>query len=246
MARIISFSSGKGGTGKTVVVANLGAAAARLGRMIAIIDADMPMANLGLVLGLERPKITLHEVLAGEARIEKAVYPGPEGMDIVPSGMSLEMLQKVKLGAMEEVVNTLANGKDAVLIDCPSGLGRDAIFAIKASKEMVLVITPDIAALSDAFRAKMIADRLGVYTLGVVVTRATDGKTDIDVDEIESMLEVPVLGIIPEDARLRKSATVGEPAVTTEPDSPSAKAFKELARVIFLKKPEDKKEGKEN
>ncbi len=109
----------------------MGAAAARLGKRIAIVDADMPMANLGLVLGLERPKVTLHEVLAGEADLSSAIYPGPEGMEIVPSGMSLEMLRKVKLSKMEEVVKVLARGKDAVLIDSPSGLGRDAISPLK-------------------------------------------------------------------------------------------------------------------
>ena len=72
----------------------------------------------------------------------------------------------------EEVVKVLAKGKDALLIDSPSGLGRDAIFAIKASKEMVLVITPDIAALSDAFKAKMIAERLGVKQIGVIMNPA--------------------------------------------------------------------------
>ena len=236
MTRIISFSSGKGGTGKTLVVANLGAAAARLGKRVTIIDADMPMANLGLVLGLERPKVTLHEVLAGEAEISDAIYPGPEGMEIVPSGMSLEMLRKVKLSQMEEVVKVLARGKDAVLIDSPSGLGRDAIFAMKASKETILVITPDIAALSDAFKAKMIAERLGVKPIGVIISRATGKDFDVSEKEIAAMLELPVLAVIPEDSKLRKSATVGEPVVTTEPDSPSAKAFKELTRELFVKK----------
>ncbi|MDP3105741.1 MAG: P-loop NTPase [Candidatus Methanoperedens sp.] len=76
-ARVYTIASGKGGTGKTTATLNIGTALAMLGKKTVILDADIGMANLGLLLGLERCKITLHEVLAGTALIKDAVYDGP-------------------------------------------------------------------------------------------------------------------------------------------------------------------------
>ncbi len=236
MTRIIAFASGKGGTGKTTVVANLGTAAAKLGKKTLILDADIPMANLGLVLGIESQKATLHEVLAGEAKPTKAIYTGPEGVKIVPSGMSLNGLRRVRLSRMSKVVKSLARRRDILLIDGPSGLGHDAVLALKISKELILVITPDIASLSDALKTKIIAEHLRVKPIGVVVSRATDENADISEEEIKSMLELPILAVIPEDPEVRRSASFGEPVVTNKPKSPGAEALMELAKKLFVEK----------
>ena len=68
-ARVYTIASGKGGTGKTTTTLNLGTALAELGKKTAILDADIGMANLALLIGLERSKVTLHEVLSGNANI---------------------------------------------------------------------------------------------------------------------------------------------------------------------------------
>jgi septum site-determining protein MinD len=80
MTKVFTIASGKGGTGKTMTTANLGTALALLGKRTIILDADIGMANLGLVLGLEKSKITLHEVLAGKADISQAIYELPTGL----------------------------------------------------------------------------------------------------------------------------------------------------------------------
>ena len=94
MARVYTIASGKGGTGKTTVTLNLGTSLAMLKKKTVILDADIGMANLGLLIGLEKSKITLHEVLSGSAEIKEAIYKGPEGLMIVPSGLSLRGFQK--------------------------------------------------------------------------------------------------------------------------------------------------------
>jgi MinD-like ATPase involved in chromosome partitioning or flagellar assembly len=90
MSPTIVFGSSKGGTGKTMVVANLGVAMAQLGHNVVLLDADLMMANLGLMLGPDEQKTDLHDVLAGEAQLKDAIFTGPEGVKIVPSGVSLE------------------------------------------------------------------------------------------------------------------------------------------------------------
>ena len=90
MIRAYTITSGKGGVGKTTITVNLGISLALLGRETYILDADIGMANMALVLGMDEIPITLHEVLAGKADIEDAIYDGPGGVKVVPSGISLQ------------------------------------------------------------------------------------------------------------------------------------------------------------
>lgn len=232
MARIIVFASSKGGTGKTTVVANLGVAMAQLGENVVLLDADIMMANLGLMLGLEEREITLHDVLAGGAKLSRAISSGPEGVKVVPSGISLEGIQRARLERLKKVVSELAKKFKFLLIDAPSGLDRDAIVALTMAEEMIIVVTPDIVSLSNAFKTKLIAERLNVKPIGTVITRATGRAVDIPSEGIKSTLELPVLATIPEDPELRRSVALGEPVVTYRPKSPSARGFKKLAAVL--------------
>ena len=237
MARIITFASSKGGTGKTSVVANLGVAMAQLGHKVVILDADITMADLGLMLGMEERKTTLHEVLAGEVELSKAIFEGPRGVKIVPSGVSLNSIQKVKLEHLRGVVRELEKKSKFLLIDAPSGLDRDALTAIELAQEVVLVTTPDIASLSNTLKTKIIAQQLGVKPIGVVITRAENEDIDLSSYEISSMLELPVLTTIPEDPEVRRSAAFGEPVVTRSPKSPAAQEFKKLASTLVKSSP---------
>jgi len=85
-----TITSGKGGTGKTTVTANLGVALAQYGRETCVVDTDIGLANLGLVLGLSETPVTLNDVLTGEAPIQDAIYEGPYGLMVVPGGLSLQ------------------------------------------------------------------------------------------------------------------------------------------------------------
>ena len=229
MARIITFASGKGGTGKTTAVANLGTAMAQLGKKVTILDADVTMANLGMMFGLEEQEVTLHDVLAGGASIDQATYKGPAGVRVVPSSISLESVRRVKLGHLKKAVSELVERTDILLIDSPAGLDLDAITALTLGQELILVVTPDIASLSDALKTKIISENLGVKPIGIVVTRASDKSVDLPINQIESVLDLRVLSVIPEDPEVRRSIALRKPLVFCEPDSPAAQAFMKLA-----------------
>lgn len=232
MARVIVFASSKGGTGKTSVVANVGVAMAQLKQEVVLLDADIMMANLGLLLGLEEQKVTLHDVLAGGAKLSDAISIGPEGVRVVPSGISLEGIQKAKLERLKKVVSELNQKFKFLLIDGPSGLDRDAITAIAMAKEVVLVVTPDIASLSNAFKTKLIAERLNVKSIGVVITRVTGKDFEIPLKKINATMELPILASIPEDPAVRRSVALGEPVIVHSPKSKAARELKKLARTI--------------
>lgn len=229
MTHIITFASGKGGVGKTTLVANMGTAIAQLGKRIVVLDADITMANLGVMFGLEDRKITLHDVLAGEANIFQAIYKGPAGVRVVPSSVSLDGLRKTKFDRLKKAVAKLAKRADIIFIDSPAGLDRDAIAALAVGEKAILVVTPDIASLSDGLKTKIITENLGAKPIGVVITRAADKRVDIPEGKIASVLDLPVLAVIPEDPEVGRSAASSEPVVIYKPKSPAARAFTKLA-----------------
>lgn len=234
MGRIIAFASGKGGTGKTTVIANVAVAASQLGKDVGVLDADIPMANLALVLGLGEQDTTIHEVLAGESDLSEAIYTGAEGVKAVPSGMSLNGVRKADPKGVKDVVKEFSDEVEILLIDCPSGLGEETLMALQLAEELVLVVMPEITSLSDALKTKIVAKRFGVETIGAIISRASeDEDLDVAFQEVESMLETSVLGVIPEDPEIRKSITYGEPVVVRKPKSPSGKGIQKIVSELF-------------
>ncbi|MDK2795191.1 MAG: septum site-determining protein MinD [Archaeoglobaceae archaeon] len=238
MARTITVASGKGGTGKTTITANLGIALTQLGYDVTIVDADITMANLELMLGMEGLPVTLQNVLAGEAKIEEAVYVGPGGVKVIPAGVSLEGLRKANPEKLEEVLTRIIGSTDILILDAPAGLERSAIIAIAAAQELLLIVNPEIASITDGLKTKIVAERLGTKTLGAVINRLTGWGIDMAKSEIEAILETKVIGIIPEDPEVRKSAAFGKPVLLSAPNSPASIAIRELAYAVAGKKKE--------
>jgi septum site-determining protein MinD len=246
MGLSITIASGKGGTGKTAIAANLGVALAQLGKDVAILDADIEMANLELHLGLEGMKFTLHDVLAGEAEVKDIIYEGPSGVKVIPAGISLDGLRKADPDRLEKVLVELLKTTEILIIDAPAGLGRSVVTALAAGQELLLVVNPEISAMSDALKTKIVAKKLGAHILGVILNRAGYDKTDLSVQEVEVILETKVLAVIPEDPEVRRSSAFGQPVVTRSPDSPASTAIKKLAADLVGEEyvpPEVPKEG---
>ncbi|WP_290598117.1 MULTISPECIES: septum site-determining protein MinD [unclassified Archaeoglobus] len=246
MVRTITVASGKGGTGKTTISANLGVALSQLGYDVTIVDADIAMANLELIMGMEGLPITLQNVLAGEARIDEAIYVGPGGVKVVPAGVSLEGLRKANPEKLEDVLTQIMESTDILILDAPAGLERSAVIAIAAAQELILVVNPEIASITDGLKTKIVAERLGTKILGVVVNRITTLGIEMAKNEIEAILEAKVIAMIPDDPEVRKAAAFGKPVVLRSPNSPAAKAIMELAeRIVGGKKKEVAIEARE-
>ncbi len=227
--RSIVFASGKGGTGKTTAVANLGVALAQFGKEVILIDADITMANLSLVLGMEDIPITLHDVLAREADLKDAVYEGPAGVKVIPGGLSLEKIKKAKPERLREVIREISQMADFILIDAPAGLEMTSVTALLIGKELIIVTNPEISAITDSLKTKLIAEKLGTLPLGAILNRVTNEKTELTQEEIEAILEVPVLGVVPEDPEVKRASAYGVPLVIKNPTSPAAISIKQLA-----------------
>lgn len=216
--------------GKTTITLNLGLALAKAGKRVTVVDADLQMANLGILLGVDSTPITLHNVLAGENSIADAVYQGPNGLKYVPAGLSSERLEKIDYSKLPDAVKALAEQNDYVLIDSPPGLGPDAQAAMKSAEELVILMTPEPASLADALKVKQLADRTGTKIAGLVINMSYGDKTEISPADLEAVMDnSKVLAVLPEDREVRRSNALQQPVFVRAPASPFSKAIELLA-----------------
>ncbi len=245
MGRLISVASGKGGVGKTTVTANLGVALAKYGKSTLIVDADIAMANLGLLFGLHSAPITLHDVLIENLDIHEAMYDGPYGAKIVPSGLRHSSYRKVDPDKLKTVLRSVKDEFDFVLVDVPAGVDVTARAAIASTEEVILVTTPDPASLTDVMKMKITAMQLGTKPVGVIVNMRRGEKWEASLRDIENFLEMRILGVIPEDPNVRRSWDIKhpKPVVVLKEDAPASKAFFEIAARMAGVKPKKKRRG---
>jgi len=236
MTRIIVTTSGKGGVGKTTVTANLGMALARLGRKVALVDADFGLRNLDLLLGLEnRVVYTTVEVLAGECRLEQALVKDKRepGLVLLPAAQN-RTKDAVNPEQMQQLVNSLTESYDYVVIDSPAGIEMGFKNAIAGAKEALIVTTPEIAAVRDADRVVGLLEAEGIKKIHLIVNRLRPAMVQVNdmmsVEDVQEILAIPIIGVVPEDERVIVSTNRGEPLVLSENPSLAGKAFDNIAR----------------
>lgn len=231
MCKVYTVASGKGGTGKTTVTANLGVALAMRGKKTMVLDADVRMANLGFILNHFKEEVTLQEVLLGEAEPEQAIYDGPHGLKIVPGGLTLKGIS-CEADDLTEIVERLKSDVDFLLIDSPAGAGDDSAVPLALADEVLMVINADIASLSDAIRTRCLAEQVGTKVTGVIVNRFAGDDIDLSIETIQNSLEAPVVEIINDDSAVRGAISELSPVVLWAPSSQPANAFRRLASKI--------------
>ncbi len=232
MGRIITVASGKGGVGKTTFVSNFVASLSKLGKSVVAVDGNLTTPNLGLHLGVPLYPKTLQDVLAGDARLKQALYQHELGFSIMPADISLRRLTKVTASDLISVLYKLADGFEFVIVDAAAGLGREALAAIDAADELITITNPEMPAMVEALKLGRISEKTDTKNLGVVVNRYRKEKGVPTPDEIKSFLDMDIIGIVPEDSKVRQALAKKQPIVHANPRAPSAKKFKEIASTI--------------
>lgn len=228
----IAIASGKGGVGKTTIAANLGAALAKLGNKVTIIDMDLAMPNLEIITGLRNPPVGLLDVLEGRLGLEHVVYTGPMGTKVIPPGVMLDGYSGDNTEKIRELLKELPLKSDFIILDMPPG--REAVDVLWGEIEALLVANPDKASVLDALNMKVLLEKKGVKVLGAVLNRAEHDERWID--EIERMLETSVVAVIPESKTVKTALESEECFVVAEPESAPSKEIMGLAKEIA---PED-------
>jgi septum site-determining protein MinD len=233
--RVFAVASGKGGVGKTTTAVNLAAAMTEADRSVVLVDYDLGMANVGAVLDIEPADATLHDVLAGDANAMDAVADAPGGFDAMVGGTDIEDFGRADPAKLREVVADLRDEYDVVILDTGGGLSHDTTVPLGVADDVLLVSTPQVAALENTEKTLDLAERVGGDVEGLILTRV--GGSDVDTSAAVEAVDAPLLGSIPEDGAVADSEGAGEPLVTYAPENPAAQSYRELGYELLDESP---------
>jgi septum site-determining protein MinD len=217
-ARRIVITSGKGGVGKTTTTANLGAALAKRGHSVVLVDTDIGLRNLDLVLGVEKRIVfDLVEVVEGRCQVRQALIRDKrfESLSMLPAAQTREKTA-VSEEAMVRVIDELAEMADYILIDCPAGIEHGFRNAVAGAREAIVVTTPEVSAIRDADRVvgKLTERRM---PLRLIVNRIRPEMVKsgdmMSVEDVCQILSAELLGVIPDDEEVIDTTNRGEPIV---------------------------------
>jgi septum site-determining protein MinD len=235
--KVIVITSGKGGVGKTTTCANIGSGLANRGCKTVLIDADIGLRNLDVVMGLEnRIVFDLVNVVEKTCKIRQALIKDKrfENLYLLPAAQTREK-DAVKPEQMIELCNELRKEYDYILIDCPAGIEQGFKNAVAGADQAIVVTTPDVSAVRDADRiigllqAREISEpRLIINRLRPEMVRKGDM---MDISDVNDILAICLLGIVPDDESIITSTNRGEPAVL-DSNSKAGEAFRNIVARI--------------
>ncbi len=237
MGKIIIVASGKGGTGKTTTSANLGAALAARENLVALVDMDMGLRNLDVLLGLENSIVyDISDVIEGACTLDEALIKDTryENLYFIPAPQTRGAAE-LKDEDVHRIWQQLAARFDYCIVDAPAGVDGGFLYAAMSADSAIIVTMPELTALRDADRTISVLEDYGVTDIKVVINRVRADMIDrgimMNMDDCVDMLQVPVLGIIPDDDELIVSYLKGENAIDNE-NSKAGRAFLNVAARI--------------
>ncbi|KAB0268651.1 MAG: minD [Microvirga sp.] len=243
MAKVLVVTSGKGGVGKTTSTAALGAALARSGDKVVVVDFDVGLRNLDLVMGAERRVVfDLINVVQGDAKLAQALIRDKrlENLSILPASQTRDKDALTDEG-VARVLADLREKFDWVICDSPAGIERGATLAMRHADLAVVVTNPEVSSVRDSDRIIGLldsktekAERGERMEKHLLLTRYDPGRAErgemLKTEDILEILSIPLLGIIPESEEVLKASNVGAPVTLNNPDSAPGRAYFDAAR----------------
>lgn len=235
MTRVIVITSGKGGVGKTTMAANIGTALALMGKKVLTIDADIGLRNLDMILGLEnRIVYDIVDVVEGRVLPEKAFVKDKRGLSLylLPAAQTKNK-DAVKPEQMVDIVEKVKDNFDYILIDSPAGIEGGFKTASAPATEVIVVVNPDVSSVRDADRIIGLLESMEKNDIKLVINRIKLHQVKkgemLSVEDIEEILQIPKIGIVPDEEKLVDFTNKGEPIVLNESFA-AAKAIKNIAK----------------
>ncbi len=238
----VTVASGKGGVGKSTISLNLAIALAQRKRRVILLDGDLGLGNINVMLGV-RPEKDLANVIDGDCSIEDAIIKGPWGISILPAGSGYEDMADLGeegRGRLLSALKLLPKYSDALVIDSGAGIGASVLSLALAADVILVVVTPDVASLTDAYSlVKVISRHSDSGRFEAVINRAHSVQAG---EEITAKLrsvakkflnrEIIGLGIIPEDSNVQKALMNRKPLLQAFPKSPASTEIRSIADLL--------------
>jgi len=240
--RFIAVTSGKGGVGKTNIVANLSFSLSELGKKVVVLDADFGLANLDVLLGLT-PRYHLGHVLYGDKDIGEIIVQGPEGIQIIPASSGLQQMSELTLMQRNRLVegfSRLDMGIDYFIIDTAAGVSRNVVHFLVSANEVFVVSAPEPTAIVDAYAIiKIILSEDSEKQIRVIVNSVKQAEDAYEVFcQINSVVkrflnrEVDYLGYVERDNYVQRAVKSQMLVTHRFPNAPASRCFRNLAQQI--------------
>ncbi len=243
-ARIVTITSGKGGVGKTTLVANLGLELARLEREVLMMDGDLGLANLAILFN-QAPKRTLEDVLAGRATLDEVVLPVAEHLKLLPAASGVAQLSELPDEVRERLLGEITQfgtGSDVLLVDTGAGIGGIVQSLVTLADRAFVVTTHEPTALSDAYGLLKTIRRAtpgGGPRLEIIVNMASSHVHARDTHAKLTRLTERFLGfapglaaVIPRDDAVGQAIVRQQPLTRIYPYASATRAIASLARLL--------------
>ena len=246
MAKITVVTSGKGGVGKTTSTAAIGAGLAMRGHKTVVIDFDVGLRNLDVIMGCERRVVFYFiNVIQGEARLKQALITDRrlENLSILAASQTRDK-DALTLEGVGKVLEELSQDFDYILCDSPAGIERGAHLAMYFADEAIVVTNPEVSSVRDSDRViGLLSSKTRRAEQGeepvkphLLLTRFDEGRVArgemMKIEDVEEILSIPLLGIIPESPAVLRASNVGTPVVFDD-KSTAAKAYSDaVSRLV--------------
>lgn len=248
LGKVVAVTSGKGGVGKTFVSANLAAALAKRGLRVLVLDADLGLANLDVVLNLY-PKVTLHDVFTGKAKLEEAIIKAPGGFSVLLAGSGMVEYSRLTpevRGEFLKIMSSMVPHYDIVLLDTGAGISDVVLFAVSLASEVIVVATPEPTSLTDAYATiKVLVGQQKRQTIRMVINqtaRLGDGRAiTVQLQQVLDRfvatepgrpIKLVHMGDIPADTSVRQAVMRRQLLIQSAPGCPASLAVTQLAQKI--------------
>ena len=248
LGKVVAVTSGKGGVGKTFVSANLAAALAKRGMRVLVLDADLGLANLDVVLNLY-PKVTLHDVFTGKAKLEDAIIRAPGGFSVLLAGSGMVEYSRLTPEVRDDflrIMSGLVPHYDIVLLDTGAGISDVVLFAVSLASEVIVVATPEPTSLTDAYATiKVLVGQQKRQVIRMVINqtaRLGDGRAiTVQLQQVLDRfvttepgrpIKLVHMGDIPADPAVRQAVMRRQLLTLSLPGSAAAMAIGQLAQKI--------------
>jgi flagellar biosynthesis protein FlhG len=245
--RVMAVTSGKGGVGKTMLTANLAVLAAKRGKRVLIIDADLGLANVEIVFGA-KPKRHMGDLLSPDVSVDDVLLEVRPSIHILPAASGIHQLTSLAEEDKLRLISTLdglADRFDLVLIDSGAGIGDNVLFFVGIAQEIVLVVTPEPTSLVDAYAAvKVLSQQMGIKDFGVVINSVVDEMAARDVFQklvnlADRFLSVRIrhLGYVTRDENVHRAVMAQKPIADLFSQAPATRALGVIADRLFSMAP---------
>lgn len=241
MAKIIVVTSGKGGVGKTTTSASFASGLALRGAKTVVIDFDVGLRNLDLIMGCERRVVyDFVNVIQGEATLKQALIKDKHSdhLYILPASQTRDKDALTRDGVGKVIHELVADGFEYIVCDSPAGIETGALMALYFADEAIVVTNPEVSSVRDSDRIIGILDAKskkaeegGSVKTHLLITRYSPKRVDagemLSLDDVQHLLRIPLIGVIPESETVLQASNDGTPAIHI-PGADVSEAYKDV------------------